>query len=86
MARKPPPDRVAESVVPGIDRSDWPLRKVTDPEEQQRETYRYWASKTVGERLEAVWAATQAAYAIQLDQKPAKKPAKTTTRVGRKKR
>ncbi len=51
------------------DHSDWPMRKITDPEEQQCETYRYWASKTVGERLEAVWEVTQAAYAIQLDQK-----------------
>lgn len=46
-------------------KGNWTLRKITDPEEQQRETYRYWASKTVGERLEAVWEATQAAYAIR---------------------
>lgn len=56
---------------------NWPIKRITDPEEQQRETYRYWASKTVGERLEAVWAATQAAYAIKLDQEPVKKRRKT---------
>lgn len=33
---------------------DKTIRRVTDPEEQQMETYRYWQSRPVGERLVAV--------------------------------
>jgi|SRR5579884_236224 len=46
-------------------RPGWTLKRINDPEEQQRETYRYWASRPIGERLAAVWEATEAAYSIQ---------------------
>ena len=38
------------------------IRKVTDPEMQQAEAYRYWQSLPVGDRLSAVWDASEAAY------------------------
>ncbi len=44
--------------------ADRTIRRVTDPEEQQAETYRHWQSLTVGERLTAVWDASEAAYAF----------------------
>jgi len=44
---------------------DKTIRRVTDIEEQQAETYRYWRSRPVGERLEAVWEVTAAAYAFK---------------------
>lgn len=50
------------------DRSHWTLRKVTAPEEQQQETYRYWASRPISERLDAIAELSQAAYSIKLDQ------------------
>jgi hypothetical protein len=40
------------------------IRKVTR-EEQEAETYRYWQSRSIGERFEAVWEATVAAYAMK---------------------
>ena len=43
---------------------DKTIRRVTSFEEQKKETYRYWRSRPVGERLEEVWAATEAAYSI----------------------
>jgi hypothetical protein len=33
---------------------DKTIRRVTDFEEQRAETYRYWQSRTVAERMEAV--------------------------------
>jgi hypothetical protein len=41
---------------------DKTLRRVTDLEEQQDETYRYWQSQPVGDRLIAVCELSQAAY------------------------
>ena len=41
---------------------DKTIRRVTDPEEQELETYRYWQSRPVGERLLAVCALSDAAY------------------------
>lgn len=38
------------------------IRRVTDPKQQQAETYRYWQSLPVGDRLSAVWDASEAAY------------------------
>jgi hypothetical protein len=43
---------------------DKTIRRVTDTEEQQAEAYRYWQSLSVGERLSAVWDASEAAYAF----------------------
>jgi len=43
---------------------DKTIRRVTDIEEQQAETYRYWQSRPVGERLIAVCELTESAYAF----------------------
>ena len=44
---------------------DKTIRKVTDIDEQQAETYRYWASRSVAERLAAVCELSEAAYAFK---------------------
>ncbi len=44
---------------------DRTIRKVTDPKQQQAETYRYWQSLTVGERLSAVWKVSVDPYAFK---------------------
>jgi hypothetical protein len=41
---------------------DKTIRRVTDPERQQADAYRYWQSLPIGERLSAVWDASEAAY------------------------
>src|SRR5215469_14087676 len=46
-------------------RSGWALKRITDLDEQRRETYRYWQSRSIGERLAAVWDATEAAYSVK---------------------
>ena len=43
---------------------DKTIRRVTDLEEQQAETYRYWQSRPIGERLIAVCELSDAAYAF----------------------
>jgi hypothetical protein len=43
---------------------DKTLRRVSDLDEQQAETYRYWQSQSVGARLIAVSEVSQAAYAF----------------------
>jgi len=43
---------------------DKTILRVNDPDEQQVETYLYWQSLSVGERLSAVWEASEAAYAF----------------------
>jgi hypothetical protein len=43
---------------------DKTIRRVTDPDEQQAETYRYWQNQSVGDRLTAVWDVSEAAYAF----------------------
>jgi hypothetical protein len=43
---------------------DKTIRKVTDLEEQQAETYRYWQSRPIGARLIAVSELSQEAYAF----------------------
>jgi hypothetical protein len=40
------------------------IRRVTDTEEQQAETYRYWHSLSIGDRLFAVWDVSEAAYSF----------------------
>ncbi len=40
------------------------IRRVTDLEEQQAETYRYWQSLPIGERLVAISELSQEAYAF----------------------
>jgi hypothetical protein len=44
--------------------ADKTIGRVTNTEQQQAETYRYWQSLSVGERLSAVWEVSQAAYAF----------------------
>jgi len=46
-------------------RPGWTLAVVHDPKEIEHETYRYWQSRTAGERLAGVWEATEAAYSIR---------------------
>ncbi len=63
------------------------IRKVTDPRQQQAETYRYWQSLSVGERLSAVWQASVDAYAFKgvlMDDE--QRSERTLTRVQRKRR
>ena len=43
---------------------DKTVHRVTNPEQQEAETYGYWQSLTIGERLSAVWDASEAAYAF----------------------
>jgi len=43
---------------------DKTIRRAADPDEQQLETYRYWQSLPIGDRLTAVWEASEAAYAF----------------------
>jgi hypothetical protein len=43
---------------------DKSIRRVTDPEEQEAETHRYWQSRSVGERLVAVCELSEAAYSF----------------------
>lgn len=43
---------------------DKTIRRVTDFDEQQADTYCYWLSRPVGERLVAVCELSQAAYAF----------------------
>lgn len=44
--------------------SDKTIRRVTEPEQQEAETYRYWQSLPIGARLSAVWDVSEAAYAF----------------------
>jgi hypothetical protein len=46
---------------------DKTIRRVANPEEQEMETYRYWQSRSVGERLLAVCELSEAAYAFAAD-------------------
>lgn len=46
-------------------RAGWTGRKVKDADEQDARTYRYWRSRTPGERIEATWELTEAAYSIK---------------------
>jgi hypothetical protein len=43
---------------------DKTIRRVDNLEEQQAESYHYWQSLPVGERLAAVWEVSEAAYAF----------------------
>jgi hypothetical protein len=45
--------------------TDRTIRKFSSHQEQQAETYRYWQSRSAGERLAAVWEATLAAWSVK---------------------
>jgi hypothetical protein len=62
---------------------DKSIRKVTDLEEQQAETYRYWASRTVAEKFAAIDEIVRQAYrfkGIRVDEMPS---SRTLVRVER---
>ena len=66
---------------------DKTIRRVKDPKQQQAETYRYWQSLTVGERLSAVWQVSVDAYAfkgVRMDDE--QRSERTLTRVQRTRR
>jgi hypothetical protein len=44
---------------------DKTIRIAPDPEQQRRETYLYWQSRPVGERLAAVCEVSTTAYALK---------------------
>lgn len=44
--------------------TDKTIQRVLDTEKQQVETYLYWQSLPVGDRLSAVWAVSEAAYSF----------------------
>jgi hypothetical protein len=71
--------------------ADKTIRRVTDLEQQQAETNRYWQSLSVGDRLSAVWDASEAAYAFAAAFKgvpvdDAKGPDRAITRLQRPRR
>ena len=43
---------------------DKTIMKIDDPREQEQATLRYWQSLPLGERLSAVWDASEAAYSF----------------------
>jgi len=43
---------------------DKSIRRAPDAATQRAETYRYWQSLPIGDRLSAVWEASAAAYAF----------------------
>jgi hypothetical protein len=43
---------------------DKTIRRVVSAEKQQSDTYRFWQSQPVGDRLTAVWDVSKAAYAF----------------------
>ena len=53
---------------------DKTLRRVTDLDEQQSETYRYWQSQSIGARLIAVSELSQEAYAFAAALKEGHRP------------
>jgi hypothetical protein len=60
------------------------IRKFASHVEQKAEINRYWQSRSVGERLAAVWDATAAAYAFRgTDYDPTRRSEATLTRIQR---
>jgi hypothetical protein len=43
---------------------DKTIRRAPDPIQQRQESYDYWQSLPIGDRLSAVWDVSQAAYAF----------------------
>jgi hypothetical protein len=67
------------------------VRKIVDNERQQRETYLYWQSLPVGDRLLAVWEVSEAAYSFAAAFKgvpsdDAERSERPTTRIQRTRR
>ena len=60
------------------------VRKYSSHAEQKAEIYRYWRSRPMGERILAVWDATQAAYAFKgVRYDPTRRSKATLTRIQR---
>lgn len=64
------------------------IRRITDTEEQQQETYAYWQTLSIGDRLSAVWDVSESAYSfaaafqgVPIDD--AERSERTATRVQR---
>lgn len=47
------------------DRKDWTIKKYTDFDEIKADEYRYWQSRPVWERLDAVEELIETAYALK---------------------
>jgi hypothetical protein len=67
---------------------DKTIRRIADPERQEAETYQYWQSLPVGDRLSAVWDVSAAAYAFAASFKEtppndARRPQRAITRIQR---
>ncbi len=57
-------------------RADKTIRRVTDRSEQNLETYRYWQSRSIADRIEAVTEIIRDSYFaknVDLDQRPSDK-------------
>jgi hypothetical protein len=70
---------------------DKTIRRAPEPHQQQLETYRYGQSLPIGDRLSAVWDASEAAYAFAGAFKGAplnddQRPNRTITRIQRSRR
>lgn len=70
---------------------DKTIRRAPDAATQQAETYRYWQSLPIGDRLSAVWEVSAAAYAFSAAFKgvpanDAQGPQRTLTRIQRPRR
>ena len=40
------------------------ILRITDPKQQEADTYRYWQGLSIGDRFSAVWDVSAAAYAF----------------------
>lgn len=70
---------------------DKTIRRVTDPKQQEAETYQYWQSLPVGDRLSAVWEVSAAAYGFAAAYKgsppnDARRPQRAIVRIERSRR
>jgi hypothetical protein len=72
--------------------SDKTIQRVLDPREQEQANIRYWQSLSLGDRLSAVWDASEAAYSFAAAFKggppdhDARQSERTLTRVQRPRR
>lgn len=60
---------------------DKTIRRVTDLKEQRMETYRYWRSRSVAERMEAVAEIVRDAYSMKGIDLASVSPNKTIVRI-----
>ncbi len=60
---------------------DKTIRRVTDLKEQRMETYRYWRSRSVAERMEAVAEIARDAYSVKGIDLESRAPNKAIVRI-----